>query len=192
MLTVEDESSDVYFVLNGRVRATIYSLGGKEVAFRDIGTGLQFGDLSAIDGEPRSANVVTLEDSLIAWMPPQAFWSVIEAHPSVAAALLKGFAGLVRQLSERVVEFSTLGASNRLHAELLRLARNVDAHSNSTALPRPPTHAELASRISSHREAVSREMQRLSESGLIEKGQGELLFHDLERLESMVNEVKGI
>lgn len=191
VLAAEDDSNDVYFVIDGRVRATIYSVSGKEVAFRDLGPGNHFGDLAAIDGEPRSANVVTLERSLIAWMSARDFWEVINTNPPVAAALLTGFAAQVRQLTERVVEFSTLGASNRLHAELLRLAREAEPDANRAEVMRPPTHAEIASRISSHREAVSREMHRLSESGVVERGRGKLMFHDLERLQAMVEEVKG-
>ena len=191
VLTAEDDSHDVYFVIDGRVRATIYSVSGREVTFRDISAGMHFGEFSAIDGEPRSANVVALERSLIAWMSAEAFWEVVEDHPSVAKALLKDFVALVRQLTERIIEFSTLGASNRLHAELLRLALEVGVEGNSVDVPRPPTHAELASRISSHREAVSREMQRLADAGIVEKGRGKLVFNDLVRLRSMVEEVKG-
>jgi CRP-like cAMP-binding protein len=191
VLAADDESKDVYFVVDGRVRATIYSVSGKEVAFRDIGAGMHFGDLAAIDGEPRSANVVTLEKSLIAWMSSADFWAVINANSAVAATELRGLAAQIRMLTERVVEFSTLGASNRLHAELLRLALQAGAGNNESEVTRPPTHAELASRISSHREAVSREMQRLVEVGIVERSRGKLLFRDLARLTAMVNEVKG-
>ncbi len=191
VLNVEDDSNDVYFIIEGRVRATIYSLAGKEVTFRDIGRGMQFGDLAAIDDGPRSANVVTLERCLIAWMSAAEFWRVIETNPGVGASLLRGFAAQIRQLSERVVEFSTLGASNRLHAELLRVALEARKEGNLAEVSRPPTHAELASRISSHREAVSREMRRLSDAGIVSRGRGKLVFSDLERLRLMVDEVKG-
>ena len=191
VLNAEDDSNDVYFIIEGRVRATIYSLSGKEVAFRDISTGMQFGDLAAVDGEPRSASVVTLERSLIAWMSAKDFWQIIGANPGVGASLLRAFAAQIRQLSERVVEFSTLGASNRLHAELLRVALEAGDGGNFAEMQRPPTHAELASRISSHREAVSREMRRLSDAGIVTRGRGKLVFSDLDRLRDMVEEVKG-
>ena len=58
VLSYGDESRDIYFIVSGTVRATIYSRSGKEVTFRDIGSGKVFGDLSAIDGRPRSANEV--------------------------------------------------------------------------------------------------------------------------------------
>ena len=53
-----DTSHDVFCIVKGRVRATSYSLAGKEVSYRDIGAGELVGEFSAIDGEPRSATVV--------------------------------------------------------------------------------------------------------------------------------------
>ena len=71
-----DESTDVYFIVSGHVRVTIYSVSGKEVTFRDLGAGEMFGDLAAIDGKPRSATVVTLIDSFIVSMSADVFRDV--------------------------------------------------------------------------------------------------------------------
>ena len=80
IISHDTSSTDVCFVVSGRVRVTIYSSSGKEVSFRDIEAGEMFGDLSAIDGEPRSANVVALTDSLIVSMSAQVFWDTFESH----------------------------------------------------------------------------------------------------------------
>lgn len=187
----KEDAREVYFVVSGRVRATIHALSGREVSFRDIGAGGVFGDLAAIDGKRRSASVVTLEESMLAWMSPSDFWRVLNTHPTVASTTLKDLAELVRLLTERIVEFSTLCANNRLHSELLRLARDNMMDSNMAEISPPPTHLELASRISSHREGVSREMHHLGEIGLIERGSGRLLVRDVRALENMVRQVKG-
>ena len=62
---------------------------------------------------------------------------------------------------------------------------------NTAAISPSPTHADIASRISTHREAVTREYHNLSESGLIEQRRGKLVIHDIARLETMVREVMG-
>jgi CRP-like cAMP-binding protein len=98
---------------------------------------------------------------------------------------------LVRLLSARVFEFSALAVRNRIHAELLRLAREHMDAGNTAAISPSPTHADIASRISTHREAVTREYHNLSESGLIEQRRGKLVIHDIARLETMVREVMG-
>jgi DNA-binding Lrp family transcriptional regulator len=75
---------------------------------------------------------------------------------------------------------------NRVHAELVRLARD---HGGSEALIRPaPTHSEIASRISTHREAVTRELSRLEGLGIIAREGRTLRVKDLARLEAMVED----
>lgn len=191
ILSHKDEARDVYFIISGKVRVTIYSLTGKEITFREQSAGEMFGELGAIDGEPRSAHVMALEDSLLASMPRERFWEVLNSYPQVAEFTLKRLASLVRLLSERVFEFSTLAVRNRIHAELLRLAReNMDGENRAMVAP-APTHAEIASRISTHREAVTREYHALAETGVIEQRRGELVINDVAGLESMVREVTG-
>ena len=136
-----DESSDVYFIVSGKVRAAIYAISGKEVAFRDIGPGEAVGDLSALDGAPRSATVVAMDDSTVLSLSSNQFWEVLTQHQSVAAAMLRELTSLVRQLSQRVVEYSTLGVKNRIHAELASLGRRRPArrgarHHSSGTHPR--------------------------------------------------------
>ncbi len=186
-----DMSDDVYFVIGGKVRATIFSRGGKEVAFRDMGAGEMFGDLSAIDGRPRCANVITQEESVVLNMSASAFQEVLHGHSQVAFAVLCGLTELVRHLSDRVVEFSTLGVNNRIHAELLRLAKEYPRSGGLVEITRPPTHADIASRVSTRREAVTKEISRLSDMGLIERRGKSLVVRDLERLERMIDELKS-
>ncbi len=184
-----DKTTDVYFIVSGKVRATIYSQSGKEVSFRDIGAGQMFGDLSAIDSEPRSATVVALVESLIVSMPAKIFWQVLRDHAAVAEVTLKELANLVRRLSERVIEFSTLGVKNRIHAELLRLAHEHMQDKNTAAISPAPTHADIANRVSTHREAVTRELNRLAHDGLIARRGGTLVISDVAQLSRMVEEV---
>jgi len=187
----EDLTDDVYFLVGGRVRATIFSRSGKEVAFRDLEPGAVFGDLSAIDGQPRCANVITLEESAVLRMSSEAFREALMAHPEMAMLALRELTDLVRRLSDRVVEFSTLGVNNRIHAELLRLANQCPRQGKTVEIPDPPTHADFASRVATRREAVTKELGHLAEQGLLERRAGALVVRDVERLRAMVDEVKG-
>ncbi len=191
IVSYQEDACDVDFIVEGAVRVTIYSFSGREVAFRDLGAGESFGELAAIDGGPRSASVVALADTLIACLPAETFWELLRSHPSVAEATLRRLARLVRRLSDRVVELSTLGVTNRIHAELLRLARAHRCEGGRAFISPAPTHAEIASRISTHREAVSRELSELARAGVIERRNGTLLIRDLEQLARMVDEVRG-
>ncbi len=184
-----DATTDVYFIVSGEVRVVIYSLAGKEITFRDMDAGKTFGELSAIDGRPRSANVIALTDAVVPSMPASVFWQVLRDHPEVSARILKQLAALARNLSERVFEFSALGVKNRIHAELLRLARDHGGDGNSAIISPAPTHAEIASRLSTHREAVTRELNALDQGGLIERRGGALIISDIPRLARLVDEI---
>jgi CRP-like cAMP-binding protein len=186
----EDDTDDVYFIAAGTVRAEVYSSSGRAVTFRDLGPGEVFGELSAIDHKPRSANVVALNDVTIASVSANEFWHLIREYPPIAEAALHRLAALVRSLSDRVVEFSTLAVRNRIHAELLRLGRDHMTTENSASIVPSPTHAEIANRISTHREAVSRELSDLGRSGIVERCEGGLLIPDIKRLAQLLKELE--
>jgi len=186
-----DTDNDIYFILSGKVRITIYSASGKEITFRDQSAGEMFGEIAAIDHKPRSAHVLALKETHIAVMSAENFMWVLQNYPSLTQRTLVRLANLVRSLSERVIEFSSLGVKNRIHAELLRLARvNMD-NVNRAMISPAPTHVEIASRISTHREAITRELTQLTSSGLIEKNKNKLIINDVVKLESMVRDVAG-
>jgi CRP-like cAMP-binding protein len=184
-----EASTDVFFVVQGRLRAVNISPSGKEVACADIEPGELFGEFAAIDGAARSANVIAITDAFIGALPADEFRRVLETHASVANAVLRRLTRHIRMLNERIYEFSTLAVKNRIHAELLRLALNrVDpaAPDASCRISPAPTHAEIASRISTHREAVTREMNALARAGIVEKTRKALVVHDLPWLQHAV------
>ncbi len=187
----QEETRDVFFIARGHVRVTLYSLLGKEVTFRDLDAGEMFGELAAIDGQPRSANVVALTNTLLASMSANEFWEVLRDYPAVAAATLRRLALHVRDLSERVFEFSTLAVKNRIHAELLRLARRHPEVDNTAAISPAPTHTDIANRISTHREAVTRELNDLARAGLLERRPKTLIIRDVSKLARMVQQILG-
>lgn len=187
----KDCSRDVFFLVSGRARVIIYSVEGQAVAFRELAPGDVFGELSAIDGRARSASVEARTPCLIASMSPQVFLDAVAEEGRLALALSTHLVTQIRELTDRVFEFSTLAVKNRIHAELLRLARRAAPGADEAALSPPPTHAEIASRISTHREAVSRELSRLAQTGLLRRHGSSLLVTDVKRLESMVRAAVG-
>jgi CRP/FNR family transcriptional regulator, cyclic AMP receptor protein len=182
----QDNKTDVFFIVNGHVRVTIFSKAGHEVSFRDLNAGELFGELAAIDGKPRAANVVALTDCVLASMSESALWDTLHRHQSMADAMLRLLVSNVRALTERVFELSTLTVRNRIHAELLRLARQSDKGARPLTIAPMLTHAELASRLSTHREAVTRELSQLARLGLIERSGNDLVIPDIEALERLV------
>lgn len=182
----QSTSQDVYFIAGGKVRIVNYSISGREVAFDDIGVGAHFGELAAIDGEPRSANVVALENTSVAIMSPAVFREMLIEYPQVALSIMVRMASIIRTSTERIMDLSTLGANNRVYAELLRLAKS-EARDDNTAIIKPiPIHGDIASRVSTTRETVARVLSSLSRNKLVRRENGTLIIMDLEHLGDMV------
>jgi CRP-like cAMP-binding protein len=192
IISYQDPSDDVFFIVSGQVKIVIYSTSGKAVTFRTMKAGEMFGELSAIDGRQRSATVEAVSRCLIAKVTSAAFWELALTEPAVTRVLLLHLVDLIRSLSVRVYEFSTLAVQNRIHAELLRLARDGASTGQGVLLEKAPTHSDIASRISTHREAVAREFSRLAKMGLLRRQGKRLLIHDLERLARMVSDLSEI
>lgn len=189
LLLRSQHNSDVYFLVSGQLRVTTYAANGRQVTFRDSVEGEHFGDIAAIDGKPRSADVLTLKPSVVASLDRDAFLELLRDEPVVAERVMRGLAALVRQLSERVIDLSTLGVHNRVHAELLRLARAAGIADNQARLDPAPAHAALASQISTNREQVTRELNALRRDGLLLKDGKALVVADAQRLAAMVARV---
>jgi CRP-like cAMP-binding protein len=92
----------------------------------------------------------------------------------------------IRALTGRVFEFSTIAVRNRIHAELLRLARRSQKGERSVVISPIPTHSDIASRVSTHREAVTREFNELARLGIVERQGNTLVIRDIGELERMV------
>src|SRR5690349_21071557 len=92
----EDADSDLHFIVAGTVRVTTYSPGGRETSFRELGEGTSFGELAALDGRPRSADVVALTPGLLASLPPAAFRELLREEWVVNERVLLRLADLAR------------------------------------------------------------------------------------------------
>ena len=186
-----EQDNNMYFIERGKVRVTLFSREGREVSFANLEQGENFGEISVIDGKPRSANVIALTETDMIIMPPQIFQRIFHRHPAVAMELLQQLTAMIRRLCDRIFEYSTIGVNNRIHAELLRLAKKHLDLDGVVRIPNVPTHAQLASRVSCHREAVSRELKALENEGILLKKNRKLIIPEIRHLQKKVDQVLG-
>ncbi len=187
----QSESTDVYFIFDGHVLIVNYSLSGKEITLEDLDAGSHFGELSALDGQPRSASVMALESSLIAALPQERFTSLLQDNAVISFRVLRSLAGIVRNSTDRIMDLSTLAANNRVQADLLRQARSSMTSENQAEISPIPVHGDIASRVSTTRETVARVLSDLARQGIVERKKNVLLIKDLAQLREMVEEVRG-
>ena len=188
VISQNDESLDVFFVLEGTARAAGLSEEGKLVTYREIPEGAIFGELSAMDGRPRSANVVAVGKLTVGRMTQADFRDAIDNDAAFRWAILSYASEQIRVMTGRIFEFSTMVVRDRLIGELLRMAEGQEPLNGRVEIPHAPTHYELASRISTHREAVSREMSSLSKQGLVTKQLKTITISDVDALRRLREE----
>ena len=192
IIDYQDTSNDVFFVVSGTLRVKIQSVSGREVLLREINAGEFFGEIAAIDNQPRSSGILAITDVTFARMPASVFRTTVHEHSDVCDQLLEQLAGYVRTISNRVTEYTTLDARHRIYAELLRLSRPESAMPKRAVVSPPPVHADLAARVSIRRESVTRELKALERAGLIEKRRGALVLTDTEQLRKMIAEASEV
>jgi len=184
----EADDRDLHMIVAGSVRVTTYSSAGREISFRDLAEGTSYGELSALDGRPRSADVLALTTTLIASLPPASFLALLREEWSVNEKVLLRLADLVRRLTDRVLDLSTLSVQRRIYDELLRLARAAGVTRNRARIDPAPKHAEMASLVSTYREQITRELSALVKACVLAKDGGALLVLDVEKLQRLAAE----
>lgn len=180
------DDRDVYLIVAGRVRIDVFSAAGRQITYRELTGGEWFGELAAFDGQRRSADALARDDTLIAIVTAGRFRDLLFEHRAAGELVYVKLASWVRDLSERVFALTTLGVQNRLHGEILRLARESGIKNNRALIAPMPTHAELAGRLSTSREQVTRELKALRAQGLLEGSGRSVVVKDVARLEAVV------
>ncbi len=184
------ESRDVYFVVEGAVRIVNHSLAGREIAFDEVQAGGHFGELAALDGGPRSASVVALAPTLVAVMPAPVFIELVDGSKEIALRVMRDLTRMVRRATDRIMDLSTLGAHNRVYAEILRLAKATGPDDSRAVIRPAPKDGDIASRVSTTRETVNRVLSELSDLNILKREQKAIVVNDLRRLADMVEHFK--
>ncbi len=188
LVDFDDVSTDVYFLTSGDVRILIRTQSGKEVILGEMRGGQMFGELAAIDGVSRSANVTALTRGEVCVMPASVFREIIFASPVVADRLLRLLTKRVRELNARLMEHAVLDLRHRLYSELLRLSVPRAGSGAERVVTPPPYHHVLAARIGCRREQVTREFTTMSQEGLVERTRGALVLKRPDIFEARIAE----
>ncbi len=179
----ESESRDVMFVVKGSVHVTAYALTGREISYAELGEGEFFGEIAALDGEPRSASVTAAGECEIAVMPPERFKELLDELPALANFVLRRMCAIIRRSGERLMDMTTLNARQRICMEVLRMAKPNPAQAGSWVIYPLPTQATIASRVGTSRETVGRVISDLVRGDVIRKKGRSVTIMDKEKLE---------
>ena len=178
-----EEASDVIVVQSGRVKVSSYSSDGKEIVLAIRGPGEVLGELSAIDGQPRSATAIALEPVEAALVGAEDFRGFVRARPVVALRLLEIVSGRLRDADRKRVEFGAYDTTARVARRLVEMAERFgEDHDGAVRITLPLSQQELAGWTGSSREAVSKALQQLRARGFIETARRGITVCDIDGL----------
>ncbi len=164
-----DPSGAMYLIASGRVKVHQATAGGDEVILNVLGPGDFFGEMSLLDGLPRSADISTLETTELLLLEGEALRDTIHAQPAVAWTLLRVLTQRLRDQNERLEMLMTRDVPGRVADCLLRLARThgTPLPGNKTCVDVSITQGDIAALVGATRERVSRALTAFRTSGAI-------------------------
>lgn len=160
-----DPSSSLYLILSGSVKVALSSEDGKEMIITTLQTGEHFGELSLLDEAPRSADITALEKSTFLIIHRADFFRLMEKNPMIAANVIKYLCQRVRFITRIAQSLALMDVYGRLVKLLYGMAET--GENGKMEILQPMTRKEIASRIGSSREMVSRIVAGLEEGGYL-------------------------
>ena len=162
VLEGDDSVQALYLIATGSVQVYMTGIDGRETILSFLERGDFFGEMSLIDGEPRSASVRTVTDATLLVIHRESFLSLIRRTPEIAMALMSELCKRLRKANKQIGSLSTMSVSGRVAGTLLNLMqeRGVRIHTDNgsmvTVIHNRPTQQQLADMSGTTRETVSR------------------------------------
>ncbi len=183
LFTEGDDPYDVILIESGDVKLVSTAASGNELVLDLLGPGDLLGELSSIDGGPRSATAVALTGAEVVAVPGSRFAEYLEANPSTMAALLRLTVERLRQANLRQLEYSSVDALGRVCRRLEEIARRGEAGAGEeVTVDLGLTQMEFAQWCGLSREAVVKALRKLRALEWISQSESEVTIHDRAQL----------
>jgi len=170
----------LFIVESGRVKVFKLSPGGREQILHIFGAGEGFNDVAVLDGGPNPASAMALEPTSVLVLARPSMVDLLERYPALSRAVIENIASRARHLVSLVEDLSLRTVEGRLAKLLLEEAtREV----NRERVPPGLTHAQMAARLGTVREVVTRSLHKFEEEGIIKVERHKIVILDRETLE---------
>lgn len=169
-----DETNSLYIILSGRVKIYLNDATGKEVILNVQDCGDYFGEISLLDGGPRSASVMTLEDCHFAVLNKQDFIHALTNNPELSLSIIRGLTLRMRELSENIRSLALTDVYGRVVKVLTNLSE--EQEDGRRIIREHLTYNELANRIGASSKMVSRIMKELKKGEYIRKESQQIII----------------
>jgi len=165
----ENEEGDTFFcIVDGRIKVTILGDDGREVILSVLGRGDFFGEMALLDNEPRSATAIAVEDTELLSLHRNDFQTVLTDNRTIMSALIKILTSRLRRANHQISTLALLDVYGRVARVIVDTARDEGKRLKDGRIAfRRATHQEIANRIGTTRETVTRMLKDLERQGLI-------------------------
>jgi len=182
-----EDGNSLFIIISGSVKISYYAPDGREVVLSLLEEGSYFGEMALLDQQPRSATVITLDDSRLAQIRRADFERLLLKQPKVALKLLAETVSRLRRTSKVLERISTMDVPHRLYYYLKDFGdRFGKPYKDGIVTVQLPTHQMIADQLSTSRETISRAASALKKEGIIIKsdkpGESRLDMDSLETL----------
>ena len=168
VIMAAEEGDSLFVIHQGQVKVSIVSEDGREVILSILDEGNFFGEMSLLDGHPRSANVTTTTETELLMVRRADFLHFIQKSPQTAIKLLSVLANRLRKTDRKIEGLALSDVTGRITQTLLQLAEEQGSPTLDGVLIKDrPTHQDLANMSGTTRETVSRILKRLESQGYI-------------------------
>ena len=175
----EMEGQQCYFITHGSVKITRSSKEGREVILAILTAGEFFGEMSLLDGESRSANVLTLEETKVLALNRNDFMATLEEYPRISIQLLKELTIRLRKSDLQIASLTLSDAEKRIGLCILRLAgEQGKIRQGHVKIEKFPFQHDIANMAGTSRETVSRTLVLFEQNGLIQREGRQLTIVD--------------
>jgi CRP-like cAMP-binding protein len=179
----EEPGHALFIVEKGAVRIYVPSAQGNDLILAVLGQGDFFGDLSLLDGRPRSASAAVTSETTLLMLERSDFIALITRRPASAMAVLEAVAGRLRETDEMASDLAFLDVAGRLAKRLLDLASQHGVQrSGGVLIDLAITQEELANMIGVTRESVNRNLSDFRTLGLISSQGRKIIVRDADGL----------
>ncbi|MEA3291900.1 MAG: Crp/Fnr family transcriptional regulator [Pseudomonadota bacterium] len=165
ILSEGEESDALYIIQSGRVKVYLSDETGKEITLTLLGPGAYLGELAMLDGEPRSASVMTLEKTTMLQISRDAFRGFLAENPDIAFEIIRLLTARIRNTTEQVRNL----AFKNVYCRVANVLNNMSsvARDGARAIPERLTQQEIADMVGASREMVSRVLSELTKGEYI-------------------------
>ncbi len=178
-----EEGNELYIIIKGSIKIARISEGGEEMVLAILKEGDFFGDMSLLDGKPRSATVFSNEDSELMLISGKNFEKVIEKHPRIALKLLKELTSRLRKADDLIGNLAFLNVTGRIAGILLEFAEEYGQKTEEGVIIKSrPTHQAIANMIGASRETVTRVLKQLEDKKYISMSGKDITILDKENI----------